>query len=838
MPINPEDLQTAGALHGRVAASLLRECDRKAELMPGDVIGPYRIVRELGRGGMAIVYLAERADGEYEQQLALKWMQQAQVDGAGAELFRRERQALAHLRHPNIARILDGGRSDDGRLWFAMDYVDGERLDRHCVRSAVSTAARLALFLDVCAAVAHAHARGLIHRDIKPSNVLVDAGGTAKLLDFGIAALAGNEDDPARFAFTPGFASPEQMRGEAITVAADIYQLGCLLASILCSSEREQETIASTLALPRGDRPASVPAPSTSERTLPLAGEWAHASQGITLPPSLPQDVQAIVRKATAVEPLARYATADALAEDVRAFLAHRPVSARPRHATYVATRYLQRHPLGVAVAACTLALLIGMASLYTVRVTAERDAANRQRAEAERQSAAARTARASTEAINRFLNEDILDAANPLRRAPGEADVSVRQALDLAESRVDARFGANAETAAAVLTTLGGLRYEFGDDEHAQALYERAEKAAAGLPPTHEVRLRLQAERAALLITQQKYDQAKALLDELLNRAQPLLQDDDPRLYEWRLRRLEALSRQGMDPAQVPALRELRQAAEQALGVPNAIAGEAALMAATALNFAGHADQSLADAQYAHQALSRTLGPDHPTTLKAQIAVAHGLRAARRGEEAVAAMREAYALQQGRYGKDTQDSLHLENELAFTLSALGQQDEAEALFIDLVERRGRRAEAFPARYVVALGNLATTRMRQGRYAEALGDYRRAQETMQGVEIPASIRSNIERGRADALRELGRFDEAAQALDACDEAAHTLPADDVRRLLARGSRARLLLARGDVARGRTMLDEAIADLQGSVSASHPGLTALLQARASLDATPH
>ena len=337
---------------------------------------------------MAIVYLAERADGEYEQQVALKWMQHAQADDAGAELFRRERQALADLRHPHIARLIDGGRGEDGRPWLAMDFVDGERLDRHCVRESLPLRERLALFLQVCAAVAHAHARGLIHRDIKPSNVLVDVAGGARLLDFGIAQLLGRDDGLASGAFTPGFASPEQARGEAVTVAGDVYQLGRLLASLACDDEQQQATLVA------------------AQTTL------AQAAQGVPLdlPASLPRDLAAIVRKASATEPAMRYATADALADDVRAFLARRPVRARPRRPAYVAARYLQRHPLGVALAALVLALLVGGAAFFTVRLRAERDIANYQ-------------ARAAT-AVLEFLNNDLFDAANPSNRAPDAPDM------------------------------------------------------------------------------------------------------------------------------------------------------------------------------------------------------------------------------------------------------------------------------------------------------------------------------------------------------------------------------------------------------------------------------
>ncbi len=174
MPIRPEDLLTGGALQGAVAQSLLDRRERAAALASGQMLGAYRVMRELGRGGMAIVYLAERDDGEYQQQVALKWMQSAQPGEVALALFERERQALASLRHSHIARLLDGGRAGDGRPWFAMEYIDGESIDRHSLALGLRLDQRIGLLLQVCDALAFAHAQGVIHRDIKPSNEAVE----------------------------------------------------------------------------------------------------------------------------------------------------------------------------------------------------------------------------------------------------------------------------------------------------------------------------------------------------------------------------------------------------------------------------------------------------------------------------------------------------------------------------------------------------------------------------------------------------------------------------------------------------------------------------------------
>ncbi|MDX6611407.1 MAG: eukaryotic-like serine/threonine-protein kinase, partial [Blastocatellia bacterium] len=197
----------------------------------GQTVGNYRIIREVGHGGMGAVFLAERADGEFHQQVALKVVRRTFADSELARRFRRERQILASLNHPNIARLLDGGVSADGEPFFAMEYVDGVRIDDYCSTKNLSTEERLKLFLGVCRGVSYAHQHLVVHRDIKPSNILVTAEHTPKLLDFGIAKLldAEHHDDHTQTgfrAFTPVYASPEQISGAAVTTASDVYSLG------------------------------------------------------------------------------------------------------------------------------------------------------------------------------------------------------------------------------------------------------------------------------------------------------------------------------------------------------------------------------------------------------------------------------------------------------------------------------------------------------------------------------------------------------------------------------------------------------------------------------------
>ncbi len=262
----------------------------------GRRFGPYRIVREIGRGGMGAVFLAERADGEFERQVALKIVGRSWAWSDLARRFRRERQILASLNHPNIAHLLDGGVSDEGEPYFVMEYVEGLRIDAWCQARELAPGDRLRLFVDVCRGVAHAHQRRIVHRDLKPSNILVTGGGVPKLLDFGIARMldpgqAGEQTITEYRAFTPDYASPEQVKGErGLTAASDVYSLGVLLERL-------------------------------------LAPEVTGAS-GETRP-ELPPSLRLIVGKARRVDPTARYASAGELADDIERYLAGARVSAR-----------------------------------------------------------------------------------------------------------------------------------------------------------------------------------------------------------------------------------------------------------------------------------------------------------------------------------------------------------------------------------------------------------------------------------------------------------------------------------------------------------------------------
>lgn len=334
--------------------------------LAGQAIGPYTLVREIGHGGMGTVWLARRTDGRYEGEVAIKFLRSGLFGHGDAARFEREGSILARLSHPHIARLLDAGVTADGtQPYLVLEYIDGEPIDKHCQRLALPVPARLTLMLDVLAAVEQAHNRLVLHRDLKPSNILVTKAGEVKLLDFGIAKLlddtGGGEQTAltarAGNAFTPEFAAPEQLQGGDVTTATDVYALGVLLYLLLGGDHPTGAPTGTPL-----DRMRSVieTVPKRlSEAVLRRGGptqRWSPESRRLSS--EIRGDIENIVAKALKKVPAERYANAAALADDIRRYLAREPISARPDTPLYRATRFVQRHRAGVAMASVAVTAL------------------------------------------------------------------------------------------------------------------------------------------------------------------------------------------------------------------------------------------------------------------------------------------------------------------------------------------------------------------------------------------------------------------------------------------------------------------------------------------------
>jgi serine/threonine protein kinase len=414
------------------------------EREPGTSCGPWRLVRPLGHGGMGVVWLAERADGEYEQQVAIKFVSPAI---AGAEVLprlKRERRALARLEHPSIARLIDGGAAPDGTPFLAMELVEGQALDRWCDERRLPLRERLELFRGVCAAVAHAHANFVLHCDIKPANILVNTAGEPKLLDFGIAKLLEGADDgdvdttrTGERPMTPLHAGPEQFAGEAPTVATDVYQLGVLLYQQLTGrlpydletgSFRELAQAVTEGAVVRAS--AAIDRPDT--RSGPP--EERARSRGLSttrLRRELEGDLDLILHRALHREPAQRYASVEQLAEDVRRYLDSLPVLARPDSVVYRAGKFVRRNrTLVTAGLALFVSLSAGLAVSARMYVRAEdaRVTAENARTTANEATAVARRERAQSEAARKLAEEERGKADAARARAEEAEEVTARR--------------------------------------------------------------------------------------------------------------------------------------------------------------------------------------------------------------------------------------------------------------------------------------------------------------------------------------------------------------------------------------------------------------------------
>ncbi|MBS1796880.1 MAG: serine/threonine-protein kinase [Acidobacteria bacterium] len=343
----------------------------------GRRVGAYKLISELGRGGMGTVYLALRDDAEFEHRAALKIARESVSSPALVERFRRERQILANLDHPHIARLLDGGTTADRLPYFVMEYVRGRNVVEYAVRRNLPVAARLRLFLKICDAVDYAHRQGVVHRDLKPSNVLVTDDGAPKLLDFGIAKVleaADGENAPTLTGFhlfTPEYASPEQARGAPLSTATDIYSLGVLLYELLTTrhpfefASRSPLEIARIVCENEPERPSTAVYRRRDTRDEPDEPAFDAAALSETSR-ALRGDLDNIILKAMRKEPARRYASARELADDIRRYLEHRPVTARPNGIFYRGSKFVRRHSVAAAaLAVCLLMTAVGLPAVY-----------------------------------------------------------------------------------------------------------------------------------------------------------------------------------------------------------------------------------------------------------------------------------------------------------------------------------------------------------------------------------------------------------------------------------------------------------------------------------------
>jgi serine/threonine-protein kinase len=553
-------------------------------------IGPYRLQRLIGRGGMGAVYAAVRDDGEFAQDVAIKLLRAGAESGAALRRFRRERQLLAALRHPNIAALLDGGVTSDGVPYLVMELVEGDPITRHADARGLDARARVRLARQVCAAVRHAHAQLVVHRDLKPANILVSTDGRVRLLDFGISRLLSGDgrDDAAPptetivHSLTPEYASPEQFEGLPVGIASDVYSLGVVLYELLAGVRPYSLSGLGWSAMLARVRDADIAPPSRVAR------------DGVARVRAVRGDLDAIVLQALAKDPAQRYPTVDALDADLAAWLEGRPVRVRGPSLTYRAAKLLRRRPLEVAAGAVAFAALV--ATVVISRAAAAR----------------AERAQAQTAQVNAFLQQMLASASPDV----GGRDLTVREVLGQAATRL-ATGTLPPELTAELHFTLASSYYGLGDWGEAGRHADSASRIRTRLLG-RDALATLEADVLRAAAAEGLGDNARAiaLIDTAVRRLRAAPAVDDRRLAEALDHQSRILELTG-DRARVDAiidealaLRERSRDSATRAGLPNALNSRA-----VSLIYQGRtaeAEDALRRAIASEAALSGDGTPDH----------------------------------------------------------------------------------------------------------------------------------------------------------------------------------------------------------------------------------
>jgi serine/threonine protein kinase len=641
----------------------------------GARLGAFTLAKEIGRGGMGTVYLGERADGQVQQQVALKVLHARSLDDNTRERFQREREILAAFDHPGIARLLDVGESEAGEPYYVMEYLRGLPIDAHCDQNRLGIRERLHLFRSICDAVQYAHGKLILHRDIKPSNVIVDAAGVPRLIDFGIAkpihlldAVSVEETATHQRYFSPVNAAPEQIRGESVSVACDVYQLGTLLHELLCGrpifewkgssvSDLEHKISAIT-----PDAPSTVAASATDEviqaRALSSRQALARAVSG---------DLDAIVQRAVRKEPQLRYASVEQLSQDIERHLHDQPVLGRRGNRAYRFSRFFKRNRRAIALtftAAVALISFTALLSRQVLQTTQERD----------RAVAASKRAESVTEYLL-----DIFRSGDPA--VAKRAEVPIGDALSRARRMLDSRLADEPLTHARVGATIADLHTSLGELELAETLNVQALKVLDSMPTTDPSELMQQMQRTAeSLAGRAKYADAEAMLDRLRT-----LETSSPRNLEdsWSTRLLE---------------NRLAQRSSEQGGCEKAIALADAMSLIADRHARGYA--------LAQMAVTSCPSPDD-----------------RHLQRSMEGLTDAVRIVERRLGKDDTLLIDLKRGLANDLRRLKRVDEARKIYFDILQQQER---VFGA----SSRSVANTLMSIGMMQLTDGDAKTAEATM------------------------------------------------------------------------------------------------------------
>jgi serine/threonine-protein kinase len=727
---NPDSLiATGGARQGPLWEEICS--DMAAELLPhdGERVGPYRLLREIGWGGMGVVYLGERADGQFDKQVALKLLKLGIDTKEVVRRFRQERQILASLEHPGVVRLLDGGVTEDGRPYFAMEYVDGKPIDQYCDEHRLTIDERLQYFIDVAEVVQHAHQNLVVHRDLKPSNIFINDRGEVRLLDFGIAKLlnrgqSGSTAPETRTdvrVMTPEYASPEQIQGGSISIASDVYQLGLLLNQLLTGqlpyrlsegSPREMErAICEVEAMP----PSMVVA-GKEEEVAPTTDQVARArrSSPERLHRKLRGDLDSIVLKAIRKEPGQRYATVEQLLQDIRRYLSGLPVLARKGTFRYRFRKLAKRHALSICSSLGVLLVIAGLVTFHMLSLAKERDRAQLEAAKARQ--------------IADFLGE-LFKVSDP-NQARGE-EISARQLVDRGAQRIANELGDQPEVQSEMMAVLGTIYCNLGLYEQAAPLLQEALEIRRELPDQDPaVVVSTMNSLGTVYLEEGRYAEAEPLMLEAIEIAEQSYGPEHPVAAGSYLRLGNLYVHQGKvkeagdlyQRALAIRERELGPEHPEVTDCLNNLAGVAFQM--------GQYDEAEPLFRRALEIRSRTLGSDHPGVAEASSNLAAALCKLGKQQEAEPLYHNAKAIWEKALGPDHPLLANVHNNLGALYGRLGRVAAAESHFQRTLELRKKALGDGHPRLAMCLTNVAIVQSLQGRYAEAEERFEQALEIL------------------------------------------------------------------------------------------------------------
>ena len=802
--------ETADVLARLPTLTAATSAARLTSLAAGDHIGPYRLKRELGTGGMADVWLAERADGAFARDVALKLPMIHRLRRDLAVRFARERDILAKLEHPNIARLYDAGVTADGLPYLAMEYVDGRPITEYCDAQHLDISARLKLFSQVLAAVQYAHASLVIHRDIKPSNILVTAGGDVRLLDFGIAKLLADDDTAHETqltqlsgrALTPDYASPEQIKGEPLTIATDVYSLGVVLFELLVGSRPYRLKVQSVAQLEQAiidaepQRPSSATTAESAARRSTTPSRLARALTG---------DLDTIVLKTLAKPPAQRYSTVAELAQDLSSHLTGLPVSAQPASWRYRARKFVLRNRLAVGAGATISTILIAstVVSLWQARVAREQTTVAEQQAK-------------RAQAVQRFLL-DLFNTNTDAQADPVKArQMTARELLDAGAARVQ-QLSDVPEVQEEVLATLTDMYRALGL-AHKEAEIERQRvdlrrRIYGANDPRVAEALILQAQKL-------RTTEDQPLAASLLAQAQEILDKSPKAAPSVRAALLTELARDEMYTAVTRMRSHAGEAVKQLQLFDSGPEQRATALRLSALanTFLGYWASSIEIHQKALAELRKNeLRPFNlALTLTVEMADAHALRGDVPTAERL--FQEILAESTKRNGELHVDTIHVQSRLVNFLHATARREESRRLRVATLEKLERSESKNDTGLApIVRRNAASVLYSEGQFGAAFKST--AANTEQARRLmPGSIALGSRLLNHGVLAaEMGRYDEAAALLQEAASTHRAAMGPDAHPVTE--SRFELALARLSILRGTAQ--EAVGPLQRLVAAPIP-----------------